>query len=24
ERKVLDNVSNRSFSSFFRKIIERF
>ncbi|ECR1620502.1 flagella biosynthesis ATPase FlhG [Campylobacter jejuni] len=24
EQKVLDNVSNRSFSSFFRKIIERF
>ncbi|EDP7740267.1 P-loop NTPase [Campylobacter jejuni] len=24
ERKVLDNISNRSFSSFFRKIIERF
>ncbi|SQE23495.1 Flagellar synthesis regulator FleN [Campylobacter jejuni subsp. doylei] len=24
ERKVLDNVSNHSFSSFFRKIIERF
>ncbi|EAI1837198.1 flagella biosynthesis ATPase FlhG [Campylobacter jejuni] len=24
ERKVLDSVSNRSFSSFFRKIIERF
>ncbi|EEP3708559.1 MinD/ParA family protein [Campylobacter jejuni] len=24
ERKMLDNVSNRSFSSFFRKIIERF
>ncbi|EAH6133780.1 flagella biosynthesis ATPase FlhG [Campylobacter jejuni] len=24
EQKVLDNISNRSFSSFFRKIIERF